>query len=649
MALANLAVEFKLKGAGDAQRQVEQLGSSFGKLASSVDKSAGILRNAFSTALGMLGADAIRGTINAVTSGIGRLSKIPGELMNARMDISKARADLVGAGMDAYEVRQFEKSALEHSAKWGNQTADAYMRAAYEIQSSIPKASMIAKKAIVDASAIMAGVTSMSQEEATKMMASLVHTFNFAEMGDESIVKEMQKLAGYFKGTIDVGVFRGPEMMEMLKESVPLLKQKGWDAADIMAAATFWKTQGFRASSTGVAMREWGQRITPAAAWMKVAGDVYEKQGESGLKRLMTNTLKFKPQFLQAQKDLFESGFTKGGMKVQMDEYFRLIQRIPEWTRDHMRKKGEHEALQPYVNSAIEGYKKLIEMYKDIAGSTYEGMTDKAKAANEELFNVQKAYEQVQKNVRTELASTYEPMWIKGLQYLTKELEGVRVWITDNMPLLRSAISSFGRGLWDSFKKIEGEGFIGDTLRKIKELADSFSNKGQLEISLKGFEKGSEFGDALKTMALSITNKFDTIGLQFENALSVMMTIADAIGAVAKWFGYEPKKSEREKDSSARYEESNISAEAEKIVDGMTEQQQRSDFWTGILSFMGSTIGKALEANNATAEQIRAAYESSKQSTPDSMGITGTLTIRGDVGTLSGTGKPNNTANAMGQ
>ncbi len=498
MALANLAVEFKLRGAGDAQRQVEQLGSSFGKLASSVDKSAGILRNAFSTALGMLGADAIRGTINAVTSGIGRLSKIPGELMNARMDISKARADLVGAGMDAYEVRQFEKSALEHSAKWGNQTADAYMRAAYEIQSSIPKASMIAKKAIVDASAIMAGVTSMSQEEATKMMASLVHTFNFAEMGDESIVKEMRKLAGYFKGTIDVGVFRGPEMMEMLKESVPLLKQKGWDAADIMAAATFWKTQGFRASSTGVAMREWGQRITPAAAWMKVAGDVYETQGESGLKRLMTNTLKFKPQFLQAQKDLFESGFTKGGMKVQMDEYFRQIQRIPEWTRDHMRKKGEHEALQPYVNSAIEGYKKLREMYKDVAGATYDDMMDKANEANKELFNVSKIYEQVKKNLQTEMAATYEPMWIKGLQFMTSQLEGVRIWVTENMPQIQTAISSFGRGLWDSFRQINAEGsFLGDTLGKIKEIADTYSTKGQLEIALTGFEKGSACGRAM--------------------------------------------------------------------------------------------------------------------------------------------------------
>ncbi len=150
-------------------------------------------------------------------------------------------------------------------------------------------------------------------------------------------------------------------------------------------------------------------------------------------------------------------------------------------------------------------------------------------------------------------------------------------------------------------------------------------------------------------MFLSISNRFDSVGLQFDNAVSAMMMVADALGAIARYFGYEPKKSERARDSDARYEESNISAEAEKIVDGMTEQQQRSDFWSGILSFMESTIGKALESNTATAEQIRAAYESSKQSTPDSMGISGTLTIRGDVGTLSGTGKPNNTTNAMGQ
>ena len=43
MALANLAVEFKLKGASEAQRQVENLGGSFSKLGGTIDKASGMV------------------------------------------------------------------------------------------------------------------------------------------------------------------------------------------------------------------------------------------------------------------------------------------------------------------------------------------------------------------------------------------------------------------------------------------------------------------------------------------------------------------------------------------------------------------------------------------------------------------------------
>lgn len=648
MALANLAVEFRLKGAGESQRQVEALGNAFSKLAGSVDRSGGIIRSAWSTTLGMLQSSAITGALNGLSAGMSRLVKMPGEIMDSRYELSKALGQLAGAGMEPAELKQVEQAGHDYISKWGHTNAVAYTNAFYEIQSSIQFASMKTKQEISEALQTMGSVTQLSSEEAVKMGAKWLHQFNLTRLPENQMVERLKQLAGQFKGAIDVGVFRGPDLMESLKESVPILLEKGWKSSDIFAASAFWQSKGFQGSSTGVALREWGQRFIDANAYAMVGAEIYTKRGQRALDEYIMHPLRHKGDILKAKKLLFAEGFDQAGMKRQMEQYQSFLGKLPEYARHEIRKKGEHEALQPYTKAAFANWQELQRFTAEVEGGTYENLKSKAEMANSLYDKIRDTLGNASKSLMQTAGTVMENTWNRALEGIRDKLIDVRKHIQENKHSYERVVGAGSRGFWHGLADIDDKGPLSELAQRGQKYLNALESKNQIQIAMESYQLGNSIAKSIAStinsvigkdgMVSKIGDKMDTVVSSMQQAATSLSLISDALLSVAGWFGYQ-NPDDIKKEEEARLERVK---NADERPEAVIEAEKRSEFWVNIKDWIVEGIKAA-----AVSEGMRI-LESQSGTARLEGPITGTLRIEGDRGTLNAVA-PDNTANAMGR
>lgn len=488
MALADLAVNFKLTGARDAQSQVDRLGSSFTKLGGSVDKASSMVRNSISTMNGMMSSMAMDKIASGVVSATRQLAAIPGKLIEARQQISEARSELLQSGLDKYELDQFEKEAYKISNRIGGITAKAYLAAAYEMQSSIPEATMKTKQKMAEIALMTAQVTSTTNEEMSKLFAKSVHSLHMVGKAENEIISRMESFGGKIKQAVDVGVFRGPDILESLKESVPVWMQKGASDAEMIGLTSYLMTQGFAPSTSGVYSREMAQRLPKAIAASQIAARIYAKSGRSeDVYKFLDHPLKHKALLHKTEQELSESGLFKAGPMKMLDAYRQNLAKLPQTIQDNLRLKYTHEHLDPGLLSIFGNWEKFQQMIQEIEKGNYDNVVNMIKAKNKELSQQTKLLSQQFENLGNTITKAFEPTWLGFSGILGKELETTQQTLEKHQTVLNGYASGFIGGFKSQLTQSLGTG-IGAWMDEM------FGDESRFSMFMKGELAGKKFG-----------------------------------------------------------------------------------------------------------------------------------------------------------
>lgn len=656
MALADLAVNFKLTGARDAQSQVDRLGSSFTKLGGTVDKASSMVRNSISTMTGMMSSMAMDRIASGVVSATKQLAAIPGRLIEARQGISEARSELLQSGLDKYELDQFEKEAYKISNRIGGITAKAYLAAAYEMQSSIPEATMKTKQKMAEAALLTAQVTSSTSEDMAKLFAKSVHSLRAVNKSEDEIIQRMQAFAGKFKKSVDVGVFRGPDMLEALKETIPVWMQRGASDAEMIGLNTFLMTQGFNASTSGVYSREMAQRLPKAIAAAELASRIYSKsKSEEEVRKSIDNSLKYKADLYKIQSEMDKQGVFTSGPTKMLEAYKSRLEQLPKVLADKLRLKYTHEHLDPGLLAIFGSWDKYRQMISEIEQGNYDTVIDMIKAKNKELSQQTKLLSQQFENFGNTIAKTFEPAWLGFSGILGKELQTTQESLEKHQTVLNGYASGFIGGFKSQLTQSLGTG-IGSWMDEM------FGDESRFSMFMKGELAGKKFGaeadpwlaktfkqigkaaDTLSQSLASLTKSMSSVAELILGEGSTGQRLQKYLGDMSGGLGSEtqlekrinarfnPKEGESEEDFRARViQERQLEAQNYSVTNPLHVASPIS-----LLNDLLVKLGVLAERQPATVQMqgnITAHF-------PNAPEVKGTFSGQG--------GKPN-TANAMGK
>ena len=654
MALANLAVDFKLRGASEAQRQVESLGGSFGRLGSTIDKASGMVKSSIGTMMGMLSASAVERMASQVASGVRTIANIPIDLMKGRMELSKSRSELLHAGMGVYDVNEIERGARKFTNEYAGITTNAYMQAMYEMQSSIPDATMKTKQKMAEAALLTASVTSATNEDMAKLFAKAVHSLRAVGKSEDEIINRMTDFGGKIKRAVDVGVFRGPDMLEALKETIPVWIQRGATDSEMVGLNTFLMTQGFNASTSGVYSREMAQRLPKAMAAAELANRIYARTGsEEAVRKSIDNALKYKAELFKIQSDMDKQGlFTSGPIKM-LDTYRQSLDKIPKVLGDKLRLKYTHEHLDPGLLAIFGGWENFMRMMKEVDAGNFSTVMDMMAAKSKEFAQSAALMEQRIKNLKDTLGQSFEPLMGPIRDWISSSARELQQIVQANMP----QITAYFRGLNTGIKEALGVNPLDSWMQSIRNLFDGESGFSSF---LKGQDKGKEIGKAISPYV----KMFSDLGKASTEASNSLRQFKSDIMDVYNLVAGEGKAKERIQGFVGRGAEefgnqfkpyayfrrmnAPLPGETDEEYRARVVQERRDDSQKVTASSTLTNIGP-IDAIRGILEQIGLMQEKNKPSMPDNIGLSGTLRIEGNVGTLNANGKPDNTANAMGQ
>ena len=659
MALANLAVEFKLKGASEAQRQVENLGGSFSKLGGTIDKASGMVKSSISTMMGMMSSTYIDRLMSGVWDATKRMAQIPNEMLKSRMEISKSRSELLHAGLGMYDVNQVEKLAKDFTNQYAGITTNAYLQAMYEMQSSIPEASMKTKQKMAESALLTASVTSATNEDMAKLFAKAVHSLRAVGQSEDAIIQRMTDFGGKIKKAVDVGVFRGPDMLEALKQTVPVWIQRGATDSEMVGLNTFLMTQGFDASTSGVYSREMAQRLPKAMAASELANRIYQRTGsEEAVRKSIDNAGKYKKELFKIQSEMDKTGiFTSGPVKM-LDNYRQSLDKIPKVLADKLRLKYTHEHLDPGLLAIFGGWENFMRMMKEVEAGNFSTVMAMIGAKAGETSEQFKLLEERIGNLKTTLGSISKSAIGPGMEYFSNSIRDLEESIRNRMP----EITGYLRGVWSGFKEAIPQD---NPIKKwISELDQMFEGESGFSMFLKGEGMGKKIGERMDPWIRRFTDMASTA----KNLAAELKAVANTFASVMDLFYGPGDTSERisrylgnraEAFNGPTGPETNL----ERRIKERFKTKEGETWGTPEASVIGETKKLAEEFPSQPlgfGEQVSLmrellvkigvlAEKEPSQQMPSNIGLSGTLRIEGNTGTISANGTPNNTANAMGQ
>lgn len=656
MALADLAVEFKLRGASEAQRQVDSLGGSFSRLGGTIDKASGMVKSSIGTMMGMLSASAIERMASKVADGIKTIASIPNELMKGRMEISRSRSELLHAGMSVYDTDEIERRARKFTNEYAGITSNAYMQAMYEMQSSIPEASMKTKQKMAESALLTASVTSATNEDMAKLFAKAVHSLRAVGKSEDEIINRMTDFGGKIKKAVDVGVFRGPDMLEALKETIPVWMQRGASDAEMVGLNTFLMTQGFAPSTSGVFSREMAQRLPKAMAAAELANRIYARTGsEEATRKSIDNALKYKAELYKIQSEMDKSGLLTSGPVKMLDAYRQSLDKLPKVAADKLRLKYTHEHLDPGLLAIFGGWENFLRMMKEVESGNFGTVIDMMAAKSKEFSQSASLMEQRIKNLRDTLGQSFEPLLGPVREWVSKSAKELQQVVEANMP----QITGYFRGLNAGIKEALGVNPLDSWMQSIRNI---FQGESGFSMFMKGQGKGQEIGKALKpwvdtfselaTSASTASQSFKQFKADFMDVYNLVAGDGNAkqrvqtfLGRGAEEFGNTFKPYLKLKDEYHKWAPRDGETDEEFRSRVITQRQQEAQNY----SVTDPTIASPFSMMRSILEAIGLMQEKGKTEMPTNIGLSGTLRIEGNTGTINANGKPNNTANAMGQ
>jgi hypothetical protein len=656
MALADLAVEFKLRGASEAQRQVDSLGGSFTRLGGTIDRASGMVKSSIGTMMGMLNAAAIERVASRVVDGVKTIASIPNELMKGRMEISKSRAELLHAGMGVYDVNELEKSARKFSNEYAGITSNAYMQAMYEMQSSIPEASMKTKQKMAESALLTASVTSATNEDMAKLFAKAVHSLRAVGKSEDEIINRMTDFGGKIKKAVDVGVFRGPDMLEALKETIPVWMQRGASDAEMVGLNTFLMTQGFAPSTSGVFSREMAQRLPKAMAAAELANRIYSRTGsEEATRQSIDNALKYKAELYKIQSEMDKSGLLTSGPVKMLDAYRQSLEKLPKVAADKLRLKYTHEHLDPGLLAIFGGWENFLRMMKEVESGNFGTVIDMMAAKSKEFSQSASLMEQRIKNLKDTMGQSFEPLLGPMRGWISDAAKDLQKILEANMP----QITGYFRGLNAGIKEALGVNPLDSWMQSIRNL---FQGESGFSMFLKGQGKGKEIGKAIEpwvktfsdlaNSASSASQSFKQFKADFMDVYNLLAgegkakdRIQNFIGRGAEEFGNTFKPYMWLKDQYHRWAPKEGETDEEFKSRVVAERKQEAQGY----SVNDPYITSPLSVMRSILEAVGVMQERNKPQMPTNIGLSGTLRIEGNTGTINANGKPDNTTNAMGQ
>ena len=659
MALADLAVNFKLTGARDAQSQVDRLGGSFSKLSGTIDRASGMVKSSISTMMGMLSAGAIERAVSSVGRGMQSLAAMPNELVKARMEISKSRSELLHAGMDVYDVDEIERRGRKFTNEFAGITNNAYLQAFYEMQSSIPEATMKTKQKMAETALLTASVTSATNEDMAKLFAKAVHSLRAVGQSEDEIIQRMQAFGGKIKQAVDVGVFRGPDMLESLKETIPVWIQKGATDAEMVGLNTFLMTQGFNASTSGVFSREMAQRMPKAIAAAELARRTLLKTGsEEAARQSIEGRGQEKLRELYAvQKELDKTGIFNSGPIKMLEKYKESMEQLPKVLAEKLRLKYTHEHLDPGLLAIFGGWDNFMRMMKEVEKGNFSSVLDAMAAKSKEFAQSAGLMNQRIDNLKKTMGQGFEPLVGPFREYISNSVKEMQEAIEKNLP----QIKGYFRGLNQGIKEALG---INPLDSWIKSFNDLFSEQSGLSMFMKGESKGKEIGTAIKPWVdafKKLGSSLDSVAASFQRFKATFKDVIDLVsgegkaieriqnfalsgaqqlGQEFKPYGYlkdqmyrwMPKEGETDEQYRAR-----VIEQRKQDAAGVSASQSLHNLSpVDLIRYIGEQLGLLKEKQPPQPQM------------PSNIGLSGTLRIEGNTATINANGKPN-TANAMGK
>jgi len=426
---------------------------------------------------GVQGAGAVQGAISgisgalavlkgqlasiAVTSGLGAIKDLasgiaglPKALVQSREEISKGRQELLHSFLDPRDLDWWEEQALNFSNKYAGTTTDAYLRAAFEIQSGIGDMENRIKKSVTETALNMAKLTQLTQDEGTDLIMKMVHSMHKFGYPDMPIPDFAEKFAAQFHKAVGVGVFRGPKLREALRDAVPVLMGMGWDMTDMLSTASYLVTSNFEAPTAGVVLREFGQRIKDAKhgiGILRQAVEEYQKSGDKGLKNLLLKPAKHYKEAYDWTLKYHKSGFFKAGMMPQFEELRRLLDAIPEYARGNFLKKifGEHP--EPMLQTLLKGLRGSVkEMHEQIGSASWKDSLEMLNNSMKESVAATQLLEQGWKNVKTTAGKLFEDVYKNVVGGIVPAFKEMVEWLINPYHLapLQQTITSIASGFW---------------------------------------------------------------------------------------------------------------------------------------------------------------------------------------------------------